>query len=152
MTAAIAGALSRWRARPLLTAAPVDRADVFGGQMGYRWQSGQFVFGLEGQGDWANLSGSRVSLFNPAFSTGVKVDALGLITGQIGYAWNASLFYLKGGAATIRNRFDIWTNRGRRHRRHGKLKPMGWCRGRRLGIRLRAELVVRYRIRPPLHG
>ena len=85
---------------------------VFGGQLGYRWQSGQFVFGLEGQGDWADLSGRRVSLFNPAFSTGVRVDALGLITGQIGYAWNATLFYLKGGAATVRNRYDIWTNPG----------------------------------------
>ncbi|WP_424618824.1 outer membrane protein, partial [Bradyrhizobium sp.] len=82
---------------------------LFGGQMGYRWQSGQFVFGLEGQGDWANLSGSRVSVFNPFFSTGVKVDAVGLFTGQIGYAWNASLLYLKGGAATTRNRFDVWT-------------------------------------------
>jgi outer membrane immunogenic protein len=85
---------------------------VLGGQLGYRWQSGQFVFGLEGQGDWADLGGRRVSVFNPAFSTGVRVDALGLITGQIGYAWNASLFYLKGGAATVRNRYDIWTNPG----------------------------------------
>ena len=81
---------------------------VIGGQLGYRWQSGQFVFGLEGQGDWADLSGSRVSIFNPAFSTGVRVDALGLITGQVGYAWNASLFYLKGGAASVRNRYDVW--------------------------------------------
>jgi hypothetical protein len=24
---------------------------VFGGQLGYRWQVNQFVFGLEGQGD-----------------------------------------------------------------------------------------------------
>jgi outer membrane immunogenic protein len=37
---------------------------------------------------------------------------VGLITGQIGYAWNNSLFYLKGGAATVRNRYDIWTNPG----------------------------------------
>jgi outer membrane immunogenic protein len=73
---------------------------VFGGQLGYRWQSGQWVFGLEGQGDWADLGGRRVSVFNPLFQTGTRVDALGLITGQIGYAWNASLFYLKGGAAT----------------------------------------------------
>jgi outer membrane immunogenic protein len=85
---------------------------VFGGQLGYRWQSGQFVFGLEGQGDWADLGGSRVSLFNPLFTTGARVDALGLITGQIGYAWNANLFYLKGGAATVRNRYDIWTTVG----------------------------------------
>ncbi|MGM4992262.1 outer membrane protein [Tardiphaga sp. 841_E9_N1_2] len=81
---------------------------VFGGQVGYRWQSGQFVFGLEGQGDWADLTGSSVSRLNPVYSTGVKVDALGLITGQIGYAWNASLFYLKGGAATARSRLDVW--------------------------------------------
>jgi outer membrane immunogenic protein len=85
---------------------------LIGGQVGYRWQSGQFVFGLEGQGDWADLRGSRVSIFNPLFSTGLRVDALGLITGQIGYAWNASLFYLKGGAATTRNRFDVFTTAG----------------------------------------
>jgi outer membrane immunogenic protein len=85
---------------------------VFGGQLGYRWQSGQFVFGLEGQGDWADLHGSRVSVVNPLFTTGVKVDAVGLITGQVGYAWNAALLYLKGGAATTRNRFDINTVAG----------------------------------------
>lgn len=80
---------------------------VFGGQLGYRWQSGQFVFGLEAQYDWADLSGSHVSVVNPLFTTGVKVDGVGLFTGQIGYAWNAALLYLKGGAATTRNRFDV---------------------------------------------
>ncbi|MGB6638197.1 MAG: outer membrane beta-barrel protein, partial [Bradyrhizobium sp.] len=69
--------------------------------------SAQFVYGLEAQGDWANLSGSHVSLVNPAFTTGVKVDGLGLFTGQIGYAWNNSLLYLKGGAAVTSNRLDI---------------------------------------------
>src|ERR1700742_1188697 len=29
-----------------------------GGQVGYRWQTGAFVFGLEAQGNWADLSGS----------------------------------------------------------------------------------------------
>ena len=76
---------------------------ILGGQIGYRWQSGQFVFGLEGQGDWANLNGSHVSVFNPAFTTGVNVNGLGLFTGQIGYAWNAALLYLKGGAAVTSN-------------------------------------------------
>jgi outer membrane immunogenic protein len=80
---------------------------VIGGQLGYRWQSGGWVFGLEGQGDWANLSTSRISIFNPAFTTSAKVDGIGLFTGQIGYAWNASLFYLKGGAAVTSNRFDV---------------------------------------------
>ena len=81
---------------------------LFGGQVGYRWQSNQFVFGLEAQGDWADLSSSRVSLFNPTFSTRVKTDAIGLFTGQLGWAWNAALLYVKGGAAVTRNNLDIF--------------------------------------------
>ena len=31
---------------------------VAGGQIGYRWQASQWVFGVEAQGDWADLSSS----------------------------------------------------------------------------------------------
>ena len=85
---------------------------VLGGQIGYRWQSGQFVFGLEGQGDWADLNGTRVSIFNPAFTTGTRMNGIGLFTGQIGYAWNAALLYLKGGAAVTSNSAFINTTVG----------------------------------------
>jgi len=81
---------------------------VIGGQVGYRWQTNQFVFGLEAQGDWADLSNSRVSLLNPALSTNVKTDGIGLFTGQIGWAaWSAALFYFKGGAAVTSNNLTI---------------------------------------------
>jgi outer membrane immunogenic protein len=82
---------------------------LVGGQIGYRWQAGQWVFGLEAQGDWADLSASRISLIDPAFSTRTRVNAIGLFTGQIGYAWDALLLYVKGGAAVTGNRFDIFT-------------------------------------------
>ena len=62
------------------------------------------------RGSPGRLGGSqqpRVSLFNPLFSTRTKTDAIGLFTGQIGYAWNAALFYVKGGAAVTSNRFSI---------------------------------------------
>jgi hypothetical protein len=72
---------------------------LIGGQIGYRWQVNQWVFGLEGQGDWADLSNTRLSLIDPTFSTRTKTSGIGLFTGQIGYAWNASLLYVKGGAA-----------------------------------------------------
>jgi outer membrane immunogenic protein len=85
---------------------------VAGGQLGYRWQTGQFVFGLEGQGDWADLSNSRISTLAPAFTLHTKTDGIGLFTGQIGYAWNAALLYFKGGAAVTSNRFDILTTIG----------------------------------------
>src|SRR6266566_8645273 len=40
---------------------------VAGGQIGYRWQTGTWVWGLEGQGNWADLRGSNVSQFDPFF-------------------------------------------------------------------------------------
>jgi outer membrane immunogenic protein len=85
---------------------------VVGGQLGYRWQFNQFVVGVEGQGDWADLSNTRVSLINPLFSTRTRTDGIGLFTGQIGYAWNASLFYVKGGAAVTGERFSILSTLG----------------------------------------
>ena len=49
------------------------------------------MFGLEAQGNWADLTGSSVSTF-PFFagltSNRSRIDAIGLFTGQIGYAWN----------------------------------------------------------------
>jgi outer membrane immunogenic protein len=81
-----------------------------GGQIGYRWQAGTWVFGVEAQGDWADLSHTRLSVFDPTFSIRTKTDGIGLFTGQIGYAWNAALLYLKGGAAVTSNRFSILDN------------------------------------------
>ena len=88
---------------------------LVGGQIGYRWQASQWVFGVEAQGDWADLSRTRLSPFFdsrfpglPGFvSTRTKTDGIGLFTGQIGYAWNQALFYVKGGAAVTSNRFSI---------------------------------------------
>jgi outer membrane immunogenic protein len=85
---------------------------LLGGQLGYRWQTNQFVFGVEAQGDWADFTGSHISTFNPAFTTGVTVNGLGLFTGQIGYAMNATLLYLKGGAAVTSNSAFINTTLG----------------------------------------
>src|SRR4051795_12245289 len=82
---------------------------VAGGQMGYRWQSGAMVFGVEAQGDWANLRNSRVTaLFNPADTFKSNINALGLFTGQVGYAWNSTLLYVKGGAAVANQRWDLY--------------------------------------------
>ena len=40
-----------------------------GGQIGYRWQAGTWVFGLEGQGNWADFRGSNVSLIDATLRT-----------------------------------------------------------------------------------
>jgi outer membrane immunogenic protein len=76
-----------------------------GGQIGYRWQAGTWVFGLEGQGNWADFKGSNTSTLFPAFQNHSHIDAFGLFTGQIGYAWNNALLYVKGGGAVTSNRY-----------------------------------------------
>jgi outer membrane immunogenic protein len=78
---------------------------VVGGQIGYRWQSAGWVFGLEAQGDWADLKGSNVSVFIPGWTNHSKIEALGLFTGQVGYAWNNVLWYVKGGAAVTDDKY-----------------------------------------------
>jgi len=83
-----------------------------GGQVGYRWQSSAWVFGVEAQGDWANLRGSSISALNPGAIDQTKVSAFGLFTGQVGYAWNNTLFYLKGGAAVTSDRYDHFFTAG----------------------------------------
>jgi outer membrane immunogenic protein len=76
-----------------------------GGQVGYRWQAGTSVFGLEAQGNWADFSGSNVSIVDPRFRNHTNVDAFGLFTGQVGYAVNNVLLYVKGGAAVTANSY-----------------------------------------------
>jgi outer membrane immunogenic protein len=81
-----------------------------GGQIGYRWQSTNWVFGVEGQGNWADFSGSNATPVggNPfgGLTDRSRIDSFGLITGQVGYAWNNVLVYVKGGAAVVSDKYD----------------------------------------------
>lgn len=90
---------------------------VLGGQVGYRWQMTNWVFGVEAQGDWANLKGSNLSLasapvFGALVTNQTKTDALGFFTGQIGYTWSNVLWYVKGGAAVADNKYNGFLNSG----------------------------------------
>ena len=91
---------------------------VAGGQVGYRYQMNNFVFGLEAQGDWADINGSNTS--NVFSGLGLKppkggsltlvntnkVDAIGMFTGQVGYSFGSLLWYVKGGAAVTDNKYN----------------------------------------------
>ena len=101
--------------RPVLWLVPkvatARQAEFAGGQLGYRWQMASWVFGFEGQGDWASLKGSNVSLITGNTNRS-RIDDFGLFTGQVGYAWNTALLYFKGGAAVVGDRNDIIANNG----------------------------------------
>lgn len=80
---------------------------VAGGQVGYRWQTGVLVAGLEGQGNWADLRGSSLSAaLGSTVTNQTKIDAFSLFTGQFGYAWNNTLLYVKSGLAVTDNKYQ----------------------------------------------
>jgi outer membrane immunogenic protein len=78
-----------------------------GGQIGYRWQTGPVVFGVEAQGNWADFTGNNVSLLFPGDNNQTKINAFGLFTGQVGYSFNNVLLYVKGGAAVVDDKYTI---------------------------------------------
>ncbi|MDE2379992.1 outer membrane beta-barrel protein [Bradyrhizobium sp.] len=103
-------------AGPVVPAVPEGCHDAtggtVGGQVGYRWQSASWVFGLEGQGNWADFSGDNATTAFPAFWNGPqrnrsRIDAFGLVTGQVGYAWNSVLLYVKGGGAVVGDKYEV---------------------------------------------
>jgi len=71
-----------------------------GGGLGYNYQLGKWVFGLEGDMAWTNAHGARPCPIGFFANCEVKMDWLSTAAGRIGYAyWDRLLTYVKGGAA-----------------------------------------------------
>jgi outer membrane immunogenic protein len=105
---------SRWQLQPGVLNEGTHAVDggTVGGQIGYNWQFGAFVVGLEAQGNWADFRGSNVSLVFPLVTNRTNVDAFGLFTGKVGYAWNNFMVYAKGGAAVQSIDYNRFTTIG----------------------------------------
>ncbi|EAQ36013.1 outer membrane autotransporter barrel protein [Nitrobacter sp. Nb-311A] len=84
-----------------------------GGQIGYDWQIGTWVVGLEGSLMGSNARGAR-SCPNALFYTCEnEMNWLGTATAKLGYTiWNRSLVYLRGGAAFGNTRIVTNCNTG----------------------------------------
>jgi outer membrane immunogenic protein len=78
---------------------------LIGGTLGYNWQRGRWVFGIEGDYAWANVAGRSLACGSNSATPhpcGTSLDALGTFRGRIGYAVGSTgslLPYLTGGAA-----------------------------------------------------
>ena len=70
---------------------------LVGGTVGYNYQFGQGVVGLEGDIDWANINGTT----NTACPFGCKTSDhwLSTVRGRLGYAADRFMPYVTGGAA-----------------------------------------------------
>ncbi len=79
---------------------------VFGGQLGYNYQAGSWVFGVEGDVDGANIRNNQGgALVVPPFGTvgsgfiNAKQEWLASIRGRLGYTWGPGMIYVTGGGA-----------------------------------------------------
>jgi outer membrane immunogenic protein len=71
---------------------------IGGGQLGYNWQVGQFVLGVEG--DFQGSTQKKSDTLGP-ISVEQKLPWLATLRGRLGYAPGPLLFYVTGGAAWV---------------------------------------------------
>jgi outer membrane immunogenic protein len=69
---------------------------LVGGTLGYNWQTGQTVFGVEGDGDWSDLSGSANCA---GTNCEVRNNWLATMRGRLGYSFGEFMPYVTGGLA-----------------------------------------------------
>ena len=79
---------------PLITLKP--KGGMVGGTLGYNWQSGAIVYGIEGDFDYSMMKDSQACVLGPC-----EIDNKWFATARLrlGYAFDRWLPYLTGGAA-----------------------------------------------------
>jgi outer membrane immunogenic protein len=85
-----------------------EGADGFlgGVQAGFNWQAGAWVFGVEAQASWADITREgTITAVGPGGSNtlvhSTSIDVLGSLAARLGVAFNNALIYAKGGAAFL---------------------------------------------------
>jgi outer membrane immunogenic protein len=69
---------------------------LFGVTLGYNWQAGSIVYGVEGDFDWSNVKGTVACT---GFDCETKSRWLSTFRGRLGYAMDRWMPYLTGGLA-----------------------------------------------------
>ncbi|MGA7311350.1 MAG: outer membrane beta-barrel protein [Pseudolabrys sp.] len=82
-----------------------------GAVLGYNWQQGRFVYGVEGAWNWVEVRSRQFPLSLSGFPvlTSYNVNGLATLRGRIGLAFDRTLVYATGGAAigNIDNSVDL---------------------------------------------
>jgi outer membrane immunogenic protein len=72
---------------------------VVGGTLGYNWQMGAMVLGLEGDLDWSDIKGSTANAVCVGGICETRNNWLATTRGRVGYAFGRMMPYITGGAA-----------------------------------------------------
>lgn len=85
-----------------LTGEPVSHSPsswIAGGHVGFNYQVGSIVFGVEGTFSGTDLSETVTSAVNPNVTYTSDIDWITTVAGRLGVAWDRALIYAKGGGA-----------------------------------------------------
>ena len=72
-----------------------------GGQVGFNYQVGQWVWGIEAEFSATRLKGESVDLAFPSDVIHSRTNFIGTVAPRVGVAWDRALLYAKGGAAWV---------------------------------------------------
>jgi outer membrane immunogenic protein len=85
-------------------------AFLAGGTIGYNFQSGPIVYGIEAEAGYIHSTGGAPDPRSPGLdvvSNAVLGDWYAIIAGRLGYAWDRTLIYAKAGAVFTHERATI---------------------------------------------
>jgi outer membrane autotransporter protein len=97
---------------------PQSAGALAGGTVGYNYQIGSWVLGVEGDAGWTNARGSVActgafgvlgSVLSGA-DCADRADFLATATARLGYAWGRALYYAKAGGAWTHETFTVTCN------------------------------------------
>jgi len=86
-----------------LDASSTPNGFLGGGQVGYNYQIGQYVLGIEADGSWSGIKGGTTA-FGAALDN--NIDWTSTVTGRAGLAFDRWLVYGKGGVAFAGDRYS----------------------------------------------
>ena len=98
----------------LLIASPCNLAQgghsggswLAGGQVGFNYQVGQWVWGIEAQFSKTRIERENVDIAFPDQEVlHTRTDSIGTVAVRLGYAWDRTLLYVKGGGAWARDNY-----------------------------------------------
>ena len=97
-------------------------------QLGYNYQLGAFVLGVEGDFSFADVKWTESASFGGGTIDGtLKSDYYATAAARLGYAFDRFLVYGKGGVAFTRDKYDITVSTG--GSASGNFNRTGWMLG-----------------------
>jgi outer membrane immunogenic protein len=79
---------------------PTTAGFTIGGQAGYNWQTGNVVYGVEGDLNWVDSRASAIISANTIHeAASTKLDWMSSLRGRVGWAFSQVLVYGTGGVA-----------------------------------------------------